>query len=144
MELKLDIPGAIARKAFSIILALLIGLNILVGGALANTCHGGADCLDCAGSMNPRFPGMGMGMTSDGCQPAAQNSSCGFEDSSDSDKFFAIISVVKPDKNETSGILSCISAEDSVHLAEKFLSQSLYSDTIPTKSIYLIIQSLLC
>jgi hypothetical protein len=144
MELKLNIPDAIARKAFCIILALLIGLNILAGGALAITCHGGADCLICAGSMNPRFPGMEMGMASDGCQPVAQNSSCGFEDSSGSDKFFAIISVVTPDKNEASGILSYISAEGPVHLAEKFPPQSIYFDTIPTTPIYLIIKSLLC
>jgi hypothetical protein len=144
MELKLNIPGAIARKAFCIILVLLISLNFLVGGALANNCHGGADCLICAGSMHPQLPETEMGMASDGCQPVAQNSSCGFEGSPGPNKFFGIIPAVIPDNNEAGGIFNDVSADGSVHVTGEFLPQTIISGTGRSTSIYLINNSLLC
>ena len=144
MELKLNIPGAIARKTFCIILVLFISLNFLVGGALANKCHGGADCLICAGSMHPQFPETGMGMASDGCQPVAQNSSCGFEVSPGSNKFFGIIPAVITDNSEAGDIFSDVSADGSVHVAVEFHPQTIISGTGHSTSIYLINNSLLC
>lgn len=144
MKLEFNIPGAIARKAFCVILVLLISLNFLVGGVLATTCHGGADCLVCAGSMNPLDPEMEIGTVSDGCQPVAQNSSCGFEVSPGSNKFFGVIPVVKPDNNEVSGISRDVSTDGSVHVAGEFLPQTIISGIGRSTAIFLINNSLLC
>lgn len=142
MKLKPNIPGAIARKAFCIALVLLISLNFLVGSALASDCRGGAGCLICAASMHPGFPEMDM--ASDGCPPAAQNSSCGFEVSPGPYKFLGIIPAVIPDNNELGGIISDVSADEAVYSAGEFLPQTVVSTASRSSSIYLINNSLLC
>ena len=145
MKLKIKISNAFFRKAFSIILVLLLSVYFFVGAALAKSCDAGAGCLNCSQPMHPHLPAMNMDMAPHGCLPLEQNDTCRFEIGSDPHRFQAIIPSVRTAQNGFGHILSTIAVDDSpARTPEKFILQSLYSDTIPTTPIYLIIQSLLC
>ena len=94
--------------------------------------------------MHPRFPVMELDVVSDACQPMAQSSSCGFEVSPGSNKFFGVIPAVIPDNNETGGISNDVSADGSVHVAGEFLPQTVISGIGRSTAIFLINNSLLC
>jgi hypothetical protein len=145
MKLKIKISNAFFRKAFCIILVLLLSVYFFVGAAVGNSCDGGAGCLNCAEPMHPHLPAMNMDMAPHGCLPLEQNDTCRFEIGPDSHRFQAIIPTVMTDQNGAGHIFSTIAVDDSpAQTAEKFILQPLYYDTIPTTPIYLIIQSLLC
>jgi len=146
MNYKLNIPNAFSRKVICVTLVLVVSLSLLAGGALADTCHGGTGCLNCAESMHPQLPGMDEGMmVPHGCrQPLIPDSSCSFEASPGPDKFHAIIPSVDPVNFETGSIYISISDNDPSPTAGAFLSQTLYFGAGRSTPIFLINQSLLC
>ena len=128
LKLKLNISRTNPQRVLSIIVVLLTGLNFLAGGALAGDCQGGADCLICAGSVHPQSPEKDRGATSDGCQPLAQNSSCGFEVSPGPVKPFSAVPSVLPDNKQADGNFSDISVVGSVRHDIEQLAQTVISN----------------
>jgi len=143
-----NISHVYSRKAICITMVLVIGLSLIAGGALANTCHGGSGCLNCAEFMQPRLPGtdMDMGMMEPhGCQqPLISASSCSFEVSPAPDEFHGIIPTVRPENMDTGSIIVSVSENDPSRTAGAFISQILYFGSGRSTPIFLINQSLLC
>ncbi len=146
MKYKSHIINAVSRKAICITLILISGLAWFAGGALANTCHGGLGCLDCAETIHPQLPGMQMGMTAPhGCrQPLIPASACSFEVSPGTEKFQGIIQSERPEPIEIGGIFSAALDTDPIHTAGAFQPTNLYSGENRSAPIFLINQSLLC
>jgi len=145
MNRKLNILNAFSRKAIRIAFLLLIGFSFSAGGVLANSCQGGADCLNCAAAAHPHIPGMDVEMVNKGCQPAEQNSSCGFKAGRSADQFDRITTVAESGTHTYSGIFSAASDQsDQADLYREFITpfQNHYrSESTP---IYLLNLSLLC
>jgi len=116
-----------------------------VGGVLANSCQGGADCLNCAAAAHPHIPGMDVEMVNQGCQSAEQNSSCGFETGRSSDEFDRMATVAESGTPPYSGIFSAASDEsDQADLYREFITQFQNPDRSELTPIYLLNLSLLC
>ena len=145
MNRKLNILNAFSRKALCIAFLLVIGFSLSAGGVLANSCQGGADCLNCAAVAHPHIPGMDVEMVNPGCQSAEQNSSCGFETGHSADEFDRIATVAESGAHPYSGIFSAASDEsDQAHLYREFITQFQNPDRSELTPIYLLNLSLLC
>ena len=145
MNRKLNILNGFPRKALCLTLILLIGFSFSAGGVLANSCQGGADCLNCATAAHPHIPGMDVQMVNPGCQSAEQNSSCGFETGRSTDEFDKTTAVVKSDTQPYFGIFSAASDEsDQADLYREFITQFQSPDRSELTPIYLLNLSLLC
>jgi hypothetical protein len=145
MNRKLNILHAFSRKALCIAFLLVIALSLSAGGVLANSCQGGADCLDCVAAAHPHIPGMDVEMVNPGCQSAEQNRSCGIETGRSADEFDNTAAVVKSGTHPSSGIFSAASDEsDQVDLYREFITpfQNHYRSELTP--IYLLNLSLLC
>ena len=145
MNQKLNILNAFSRKALCIAFLLLIGFSFSVGSVLANSCQGGADCLNCAAAAHPHIPGMDLEMVNQGCQSAEQNRSCGFETGHSADEFDNLAAVVKSGTHPSSGIFSAASDQsDQADLYLEFITpfQNHYRSELTP--IYLLNLSLLC
>lgn len=146
MNYKPTIPSSFSRKAICITLVLILGLGLLAGGALADTCHGGPGCLSCAASIHPPFPGTEMDMMAPhGCrQPLNPDSSCSLEAGRGAHEFQGIISSVRPENIDTGCISTATSGSDPSHLGAGFLSLTPYYRSARSSPIFLLNQSLLC
>jgi hypothetical protein len=112
---------------------------------VANSCQGGADCLNCAAAAHPHLPGIDAEMVNQGCQPGDQNRSCGFEAGHSADDFDRIATVVKSGTRPFSGIFSAASDQSGqAHLYRAFITHFQYPDRSELTPIYLLNLSLLC
>ena len=137
-------PGFI-KKALRIMLIVLMGFGFPIGGALASSCEGGADCPVCAELPHGHVPAAAADMQSQGCAPVGQNSSCGFETGKDPDIFHSIVSSARSYHQAHAGIFAAVSAKfGQPLLAKEGIPQFLLSDTGRPIPIYLVNQSLLC
>ncbi len=145
MNLKLSIFNALSRRAIGLIFVLFMSISFSPGGALADNCQGGADCLVCAELPHRHIPGAGAGMEDPDCRSTGQNSSCGFEANQSPDEFEGIVSSVRSYQYAYAGIFSAISDEcGQTHLTGEFVPQFLLSDPGGAAPIYLLNQTLLC
>jgi hypothetical protein len=92
MNFKINIRKVFSRKAICIIFVLFISISFPLSGVMADSCKGGVGCLDCTEPAHSHVPGTQMDMAPHGCQPAEQNSTCGFETSQNPDEFHGIVS----------------------------------------------------
>jgi hypothetical protein len=145
MKLKLYMRPAFLRKSLSIILIAFMGIGFSFSGALASSCHGGAECLVCAELPHGHVPGVMPDMENPGCPPDGQNSTCGFEASQDPVEFQGIVSSIRLYHNTDAGIFAALMDEyGQALLPKEFVPQSLLSDSSGTAPIYLLNQTLLC
>jgi hypothetical protein len=151
MNLKLSIRirkrkrKAFARKAICIIFVLFISISFPLSGAMADSCKGGAGCLDCTEAAHSQVPGTQAGMAPHGCQPAEQNSTCGFETGQSPDEFHGIVSSARSYHQTYSGIFAAASDEyGRSRFPGELISQFPLSDSGGQAPIYLLNQSLLC
>ena len=142
--MELYIHNAFLRKALSIFLIVFVGIGFSFGGALANGCQGGTDCLICAERPHGHVPGVPKDMENSGCQPDGQNATCGFEAGQDPDER-GIVSAVRSYHQWHDGIFAAVSDEyGQTLLPKEFVPQFLLSDSRGTAPIYLLNQTLLC
>ena len=133
------------RKVLCIAFLMLISFSFAAGGVLANSCQGGADCLNCAAAAHPHIPGMDVEMVNPGCQSAEQNRSCGFETDHSADEFDNTVAVVKSGTHPSSGIFSAASDQsDQVDLLRESITPVQNLDNSELTPIYLLNLSLLC
>lgn len=145
MNRKLNILNTFSRKAPCIAFLLLIGFSFSVGSVMANSCQGGADCLNCDAAAHPHMPGMDFEMVNQGCQATEQNRSCGLETGRSADIFDKTTAVFKPGTQLYSGIFSAASDEsDQADLYREFITQFQSPDRSELTPIYLLNLSLLC
>jgi hypothetical protein len=145
MNLKLNIRKAFARKAIRIIFVLFISIGYPLSGAMADSCKGGVACLDCTEAAHSHVPGTQAGMAPHGCQPAEQNSTCGFETGQNPDEFHGIVSSARSYHQTYSGIFAAGFDEyGQSRFPGEFISQFPLSDSGGQAPIYLLNQSLLC
>jgi hypothetical protein len=145
MNSKSNILKNFSRRTLWILFILFAGLSFSTSGVMANSCQGGADCLNCAAAAHPHLPGMDPEMVNPGCQSAEQNGSCGFEAGHSTDDFDKMAAVVKSGTRPYSGIFSTASDEsDQTHLYREFITQFQYPDRGKLTPIYLLNLSLLC
>jgi hypothetical protein len=145
MILKLNICNAFFRKVCCVIFILLINISFSLGGALAKSCKGGPDCLNCVELEHPHTPGMDTGLKNHGCGYGQKDGTCGFEAGRGPDEFHGIVSAVRPDKCEFSGIFTAASDEfGQSYLSGEIISLFLSPDSGKITSLYLLHQSLLC
>lgn len=145
MKSHLYIRGEFSRKTFCIALAMVIGFSFLAGGAMANSCKVGADCLSCAAAAHSHMPGMDVEMVNRTCESTEPNSSCGFETSANRDATDRTAAVAESGGRTYSGIFSAaFDAHAHSHLYRAFLTQFQYSNPGESTPIYLRNHSLLC
>ena len=145
MKLELNILKPFGRKTICIILVLLTGIGFAFGGALADSCQGGADCPVCAERPHGHVPGAAADMENPGCPSGGQNAACGFEASQDPDELRGIVSAVRSYHQAYAGIFAAVSDEyGQTFLPKEFVPQFLLSDSGGTAPIYLLNQALLC
>jgi len=145
MILRSNIFNAFPRKACCVIFVLLISISFSFGGALAKSCKGGPDCLNCAEASHPHVPDTDAGKENHGCGPGQNDGSCGFESGRSQDEFQVIVSTVRPDNHESSGIFKAASDEfDPSYLSGEIISLFLSPDSGKITPIYLLHESLLC
>jgi len=145
MKLELNILKPFGRKSICVILILLTGIGFAFGGALADSCQGGADCPVCAERPHGHVPGAAADMENPGCPSGGQNAACGFEASQDPDELRGIVSAVRSYHQAYAGIFAAVSDESGqTFLPKKFAAQFLLSDSGGTAPIYLLNQALLC
>ncbi|MCK4987895.1 MAG: hypothetical protein KAS40_20315 [Desulfobacterales bacterium] len=145
MNLKLNIRKAFARKAICIIFVLFISISFPLSGAMADSCKGGVACLDCTEAAHSHMAVTEAGMEPNGCQPAGQNSTCGFETGQSPDEFHGIVASVRSYHQVYSGIFAAAADEDGrSRVPGEFISQLPLSDSGGQTPIYLRNQSLLC
>ncbi len=145
MHIKLNILNSFSRKACYIIFTLFISISFSFGGALANSCKGGADCLNCAELAHLHVPGAETGMENHGCRPVGQNSDCGFEDYRIPDHQVFLVSAFRVDNHEGSSIPVFV-ADDYIKdsLSKGFITPIHFSVITTYRPIYLLNLSLLC
>jgi len=145
MKLELNILKPFGPKSICIILILLTGIGFAFGGALADSCQGGADCPVCAERPHGHVPGAAADMENSGCPSGGQNAACGFEASQDPDELRGIVSAVRSYHQAYAGIFAAVSDEyGQTFLPKEFVPQFLLSDSGGTAPIYLLNQALLC
>ncbi len=145
MNIDLNILKPFCRTAICIILMLFISIGFSFGGALANSCQGGADCFICAELPHGHVPVAAAEMEDPGCRPVGQNSACGFETSQNPAEFQGIASSVRSYHPVNTGIFSAASDRyDPALLPGEFISQFRLSDSNGAVPIYLLNHSLLC
>jgi len=124
---------------------LLVGISFSAGGVMANSCQGGAGCLNCAAAAHPHIPGMDADMANQRCQSTDQNRSCGFESDPHPNEFDRIVSVVGFGTYPYTGIFIVASDKfDPTHLSGMSISRIQSADTGGSPPIYLSNRSLLC
>jgi hypothetical protein len=120
-------------------------MSFSLGDALANSCKGGPDCLNCTELAHSQVPGTETDMGNHGCRSIAQNSPCGFETSRSSSDFHGMASAIRSDHHDYSGIfITDIDEYDQSHFSREFLSNFHSHDRGGTTPIYLLTHSLLC
>lgn len=145
MSLKSNIRKAFFRKAICIIFVLFVSISFPLSGALADSCKGGVGCLDCAEPAHSHVPETQMDMVPHGCQPVAQNSTCGFETGQSPDAFHGIVSSARSYHKAYSGIFAAAADEyRQFRVPGEFISQFPLPDSGGQAPIYLLNQSLLC
>jgi hypothetical protein len=145
MNFKINIRKVFSRKAICIIFVLFISISFPLSGVMADSCKGGVGCLDCTEPAHSHVPGTQMDMAPHGCQPAEQNSTCGFETSQNPDEFHGIVSSARSYHQAYSGIFAAGSDEyGQFCFPGEFVSQFPLSDSGGQAPIYLLNQSLLC
>ena len=145
MNVKLNIRKGFHRKAICFIFVLFISISFPLSGAMADSCKGGVGCLNCTEPAHSHVPGTEAGMAPHGCQPAEQNSTCGFETSQIPDEFHGIVSSARSNHQVYSGIFAAASdVYGQFRVPGEFISQFPLSDSGGQTPIYLLNQSLLC
>jgi hypothetical protein len=145
MNVKLNIRKGFSRKAICFIFVLFISISFPLSGVMADSCKGGVGCLNCTEPVHSHVPDTQMDMAPHGCQPAAQNSTCGFETSQSPAEFHGIVSSVRSYHQAYSGIFAAGSDEyGQFRFPGEFVSQFPLSDSGGQAPIYLLNQSLLC
>jgi len=145
MSLKLNIGNVCFRTAICIGVILLVSVGYSFGGARAESCQGGADCLICARQPHHHAADTSTHMATPGCWPDGQNSSCGFEAAPDAEKFYGIASTVRPLHPERSAIFAGTSDEEGqFRLSRGRISLFSLSEPGGKAPIYLLNHSLLC
>jgi len=145
MNLNSNILKDFSRKTLWILFTLFVGISFSAGGVMANSCQGGADCLNCAAAAHPHLPGMDAEMVNSGCQPADQNGSCGFEAGPSADDFDRMATVVNSGTHPFPGIFSIASDEsDQADLYREFITPFQNYCRSELTPIYLLNLSLLC
>jgi hypothetical protein len=145
MKLKSTIRNPFHLKALCIVLIVFMSIGFSFAGARANSCDGIADCLMCARQLHRHLPGMQTRAENPDCRTAEQNSTCGFEVSQDSEKFYGIASVARSFYPARSGILVGASDEyDQLRISRGLIAASFSSGPDPKVPIYLHTKSLLC
>lgn len=145
MRIKLNILNSSSRKACCIVFTLFISISFSLGGALANGCEGGPDCLNCAQLAHLHVSGAEADMENHGCRPGDNNGTCGVETNQNPDEFHGIVSAVRSDNHEYSGIFTNASGEHGQsYLSGESLSQFHARGSVRIIPIYLLNHSLLC
>jgi hypothetical protein len=145
MKLDKKILKPFCRKLVCIISILSVSIGFAFGGALANSCQGGADCLVCAERPHGHVPNAAADMEFPECQPGGPNRDCGFEASQNPAEFRGIVSSVRSYHKASTGIFATVSNQYSQTLLPKeFVPQFLLPNSGGTASIYLLNQTLLC
>ena len=112
---------------------------------MAKNCKGGPDCLNCVELTHPHVAGEMADMENHGCGSGQKDGTCGFEASQSPDEFHGIVSAVRPDNHEFSGIFTAGPDEfDQSYLSGEIISLILSPDSGKKTPIYLLHQSLLC
>ena len=144
MNLKLDIGNAFTRKAICVGLILFMSIGFSFGGAQANSCDGGADCLICARQPHRHLAGAQASMEKPGCPSGEQNSACGFEAGQGADKFYGIASAVSSLDPARSGFTAGAFDDDGQFpFSRGLISSFSFSDPGGKAPIYLLKHSLL-
>jgi hypothetical protein len=145
MHLKSNIRNAFSRKACCIIFILFVSVSFSLGDALANSCKGGPDCLNCAERAHSQVPGAETGMENHSCRSVEQNSTCGFEASRSPYDFHGIASAIRSAHHEYSGLFTAdLDEYGQLHFSKKFLSKLHLPDRGEITPIYLLNHCLLC
>lgn len=146
MNIKQSISKALFRKALVLFISMLfISIGLSPGGALADSCKGGADCFKCAELPHRHVPGAMAGMEDSDCRTTGQDSTCGFQNSQIPDEFQGIVSFVRSHSQSHSGIFAAATDEYAqTRQTAEFVTQFLLSDSGGSVPIYLINQSQLC
>ena len=146
MNLKLNIGNAHLRHTICISLVLLMGIGYsFSASARAESCQGGVDCLICARQLHHHTADIPTSMTTSGCWPDGQKSSCGFEAAPDAEKFYGIASTVRLLHPERSAIFIGASDEEGqFRLSRGRISPFSLSEPDGKTPIYLLNDSLLC
>ena len=145
MILKLNIRNVFFRKACCVIFVLLISISFSLGGALAKSCEGGPDCVNCVELAHPHVPGEMADMENHGCGPGQKDGTCGIEAGQIPDEFHGLVSAARPDNHEFSGIFTAASdGFGQSYLSAEIISLFLSPDSGKITSIYILHQSLLC
>jgi len=145
MNYELKMLKRFCRTAICIISILSVSIGFAFGGALADSCQGGANCPVCTERPHGHVPGAAADMENPGCPQDGKNSPCGFEASQDPDEFRGIVSAARSYHQSYSGIFAAVSDEYGQTLFPKvFGLQFLLSDSGGTAPIYLLNQALLC
>jgi hypothetical protein len=124
---------------------LLVSIGFSAGGAMANHCQGGIDCLNCAAMAHGHMPSNHLTVGYHGCRPVGQNGSCGFETGHRPDKFDRIASTTGFGNFQHAGIFSAASDNsDQAHLYRLVIPPYHYPVLGELTPVYLLNQSLLC
>ena len=144
MNLNVHIRGGYSRKVLCITLLLLIGFSFSAGGAMANSCKGSVDCLNCIAAAHPRIPRLDVEMVQPDCT-TNPNGSCGIETGRVAHAFDRVAAVADSGSHFHSGSLSAaIDESDQYYLYRGVLFKSQYPDRGELTPIYLRNDALLC
>ena len=145
MKLKSNIRSLVTNKTLSIPLILIFSVCLFVTHAFAGGCNGGKDCFKCS-QMDHRHPtDPETGITPSGCQAGSANNACGITASRIFDSQDFLISTVRVDNHEDSGIPAGPAIDYTRDLFPNSSISTAHSSVVAiTPPIYLLNLALLC
>ena len=145
MKLKSNIHSLVSNKTLSIPLILIFSVCLFVTHAFAGGCNGGEDCFKCSQMDHRRPTGPETGITPSGCQAGSANNACGITASRIFDSQEFLISTVRVDNHEDSGIPAGPAIDYSTDLYSNGSISPVHSAVVTASPpIYLLNLALLC
>ena len=145
MKLKSNIHTLVTNKTLSIPLILIFSICLFVTHAFAGGCNGDENCFKCS-QVDHRHPtGPETGFMPYGCQPGIPDNACGITASRIFDSQDFLISTVRVDNHEDSGIPAGPAIDYNRDLFFNSSISPVHSSVVTiTLPIYLLNLSLLC
>ena len=133
------------KKILSIPLILIFSICLFVANAFAGVCNGDESCFKCSQMDHRHATVPDAGNMPIGCRPAAPNSTCDITTGRILDDHTLLVSSIRVDTHEDSGIPVGQSLDYSSDLFfRNFISTVHFSALTASPPIYLLNLSLLC